>query len=395
MRYEADYLVGSWSRYSRDIEHPPWHVERALRQLDREEQHRTLDVRHWSPEALTRLADELSACDFAASDARLFVRLAVASYIDQVVRPTTVDPTLPKLVERLRAARMTGTKQFNPHTGRMVTLWDDKAELARLCPDDAREEADRLLRRYAPMIQRWPGNGTKLRQRWRTITSCVFAPRNYPAGQLEAGQQDCWKSFVKNVLHPSKAQLRQYPTLRSIKGALCTMESPLSAAHDWNVHVNVILLSDGYLDWTELQAAWGSSLSVREVRGTEEEVAAALRELVKYAVRAVPEKSAEHASRHSTDAPAMIHWPAGLWREWWAAGLGKRRTRSYGVLFRVPEEEPEPLSGFVTVARVWQEAGRYRMHSEVSLFLIQGHKSPRENFGVGADRRVRGPPDDD
>lgn len=395
MRFNSDYLVGSWSRHSRDLEHPPWHVERAMNQLAREDEHRSLDVRHWPPEALDRLSAELAACDFSGPDARLFTRLSVASYIDQVVRPTSADPSLVKMVERLRAARMSGTKQFNPGTGRMITMWDDKAELARLCPDDSREESDRMSRRYLPMMVRWSGNGTKMRQRWRTVQSCVFAPRNYPAGQLDAGQRDCWSSFVKTIIHPSKALLRQYPTLRSIKGALCTMESPLSANHDWNVHLNVILLCDGYLDWTELQAAWGSSLFVREVKGTEEEVAGALRELIKYAVRAVPEKSAEHAARHSTDAPAMIHWPPALWLEWWAAGLGKRRTRSYGVLHHLPKEEPEPLEGFVTVARVWAEAGRYRMHSQVSLFLIQGHNSNPGNLGFGADQHLRAPPDDD
>lgn len=66
----------------------------------------------------------------------------------------------------------------------------------------------------------------------------------------------------------------------------------------------------------------------------------AILEVVKYSTRTVPEKSATKAP--GTQAPAMTEWPGHLWREWWQAQQGFRRTpgkyaaATAGILSRIP-----------------------------------------------------------
>ena len=43
------------------------------------------------------------------------------------------------------------------------------------------------------------------------------------------------------------------------------MEDPLNAAYTgWNVHVNVLLLVDSFLNWRAVRAAWGYNIEFKD-----------------------------------------------------------------------------------------------------------------------------------
>lgn len=162
---------------------------------------------------------------------------------------------------------------------------------------------------------------------------------------------------------------RRFPWLI---GAWVCMETPLSGrykddpAHAWNVHANVILVfappppatqvvpGSGWVvirgqvlpDYKMLREAWGANLEFydNEFRAAGE-VEGALRELIKYPVKTVAEKSFRELDARKTKmlwtepniyrAPPLTEWPPELYDEWWTAWLARRRTTSYGTLFGV------------------------------------------------------------
>lgn len=118
--------------------------------------------------------------------------------------------------------------------------------------------------------------------------------------------------------------------------------------------------------------------------------------------RAAPRERARAAAgdvrgAHAGDqglAPAMIDWPHDRFREWWAAGKGFRRTRSYGALFRIPKPEPDKLEGVTWCGRVdWQARWKcYKVSpAQPAVDLIQANKS-RGKTGPPAENSATGPP---
>ena len=120
------------------------------------------------------------------------------------------------------------------------------------------------------------------------------------------------------------------------------MEDPLSADHQWNVHLNVILLVDGRFDFDQAGAVWsevwGTYADVRFQPLKREGIAGALAELVKYAAKTIPAEGAgEGTTNPRTNRPAppaMTEWPPDLFIEWWDA-RHYRRVRGYGRLYAI------------------------------------------------------------
>jgi hypothetical protein len=302
---------------------------------------------------------------------------------------------------RLRTARRSGCLGIELATGRRIVYWDNKAGLSRLCPDDAREDAMRLIRRYLPELVKLQASGHRL-------TYAVFTTPNAPPGKLREAMAAIFRRFK----HVSK----KFPQL---KGALCVLEAPLGRERDWNVHLNVLLVTtQEFFDWRELRKAWHWNVELKLLpQDDEEAIRKALAEIIKYAIKATPSKSAEKAAettcyenKHNIDvagipleaaaqlectapsqaphrsdcclhpgaaqglggggcselhgatdrcprredravgAPARLG-PAPAFTEWtdperieWLEGMhGFRRTRSYGVLYAVKKPELQPL----------------------------------------------------
>jgi hypothetical protein len=337
----------------------PGHVKSALAQLDRYEaaEHpQLLNWNHGELDALLHIIDQ-QRLEFSEEDSRANVRLEVAGFLDRVVSRGQADPTWRKLSQRLREARLTGTIMYSADKRKVVTIWDAKAGLPLLCPDDAREESSRVSRRYVPTLAEWKNNG-------KAVHKVVFTMPNYAPGQLAKGMKAIFKRFKRVVLG------KRFP---EVKGALCTLEAPLSANREWNVHLNVLLMCDGYLDYAKLRGLWHWQLDAYRVREGAEGIEATLRELVKYPVQAMPSKSHRTAAAGSY-APAMLEWTAAEFQEWWQGHQRFRRTRSYGLLFGLEKPPKEGLDGFVSVGTVTRE-GTSLIRRFALLDSIPGDKS--------------------
>lgn len=323
-----------------------------------------------------------------AMDERARVRIEVADYIERVVWQVCTEHTIACLPERLRHARQNFSYGVRPRDGKTIIRWDVKAGLPLLCPDDAREEAMRLQRRLVPALMAELARGRSLHTAVLTIPNC--AP-----GELHKTMRKLQRRFVA-LMRACKRKNRPFPII----SAVTIMESPLGWRRDWHPHLNVILVCDGFLDYGKLREWWHWDAHFSRLRGSETQLRAALREIVKYSVRSVPEKSYEKAqvharakadSRRNTGgrahhsrggqvgaglaeaqardppshggelreeadrgiAPALTEWTALEFLEWWRAHRKFRRTRTYGGLYGLDDPEPEDMDGFImcTAAR--------------------------------------------
>lgn len=409
------------SLYVRTAPGSPMH-ERAARVLDREEElerqehdgcfHSLVETH---PVELEKAADQLRL-ELTDYDGRANVRAEVARYLERVVLPAEDSPRLRRLVLKLRDARRRCWFQLDTETGSTRTLWDQKAGEPLLCPDDAREEAMRLQRRLEETIG-------ELAQAGYRVYYGVLTIDNAAPGGLRTRIDKLWRKWQRAL----KARVPNKPGQRLAKakrarlfpfiGAIATLEAPLGASRTWHPHLNVIVITRGFFDWSAWWAHWGCVSEWKPIKGGPQSVAAAFRELIKYAVRAVPEKSNAKAAarppaikqphepepRHPAvvdvvppavsggegvearpSPPAMVEWTAAEWLEWWGAMKGRRRTRTYGELFGL-NVDPEPATGsWVTIGRALWDGSRF-CASFPLLESIPGDKSIRRI----RDRRER------
>jgi hypothetical protein len=347
-----------------------------------------------------------------------------------IVRTRAPERWLAGYPERLRFARRSGQLGMCLATGKAIVMWDLKAGLSRLCPDDAREEAMRLRRRVQATLEALQAAGSRL-------TYAVFTSPNVPLGRLRAEMVGIFTRFKRIVLDPEA-----FP---QISGALAVLEAPLSRDREWNVHLNVILVTRPrqFLDWGKLRRLWHWQVHLKSLPTNPGAVGAALTELIKYAVAATSSKSfdktrevnrvsnrqsreapapvidatyrdgsfgdtrsaaeATHEGRHaavaatdcgrshpdrdarrshghdarqvrSASAPPMTEWEDPELLEWLRAMHGFRRTRAYGVLYGLETPEPEPLGQVVWLGSVSLVRGRYGVRCRL-LDLIQEDKS--------------------
>lgn len=248
-------------------------------------------------------------------------------------------------------------------------IWDNKSGLVRLDPDEAHQEAQRVSARYKPHLVNLAEQGYRLYY-------AVLTMPHFASGQLRHGKDFIYNQF-KNFLRKRHLGKLLFP---EIKGALVVQEDPLSAAGEWNVHLNVILVTDGYFDFGKARRAWGYNCHFRKLRGNADALGATFAELIKYACRVVPEKSADKAAAGSR-APAMTEWPPERFIEWWRAQKGFKRTRTYGCLYgsKVPHPEAEDLSDVT-----WLGTGTLSPAGFV-IKLPPINLIPGDNFASGSD----------
>lgn len=289
-----------------------------------------------------------------------------------------------KTADKLSHCRRHGPFGINS-AGRLVVAWDEKCSCSKLCPDEARHEAQRLRDRYMPAVLEHVAAGGR-------VYKAVLTLPNYNGGRLREGKRYIFKKFRNRIMRRKDRF--------GILGALVIQEDPLGKHRDWNVHINVLFLTASWFPFKELRAEWGSQLDIRRYDDFDDHGQAKLfNELIKYATRALPEKS-EDAS-HSV-APAMVEWTAPEFCEWWQANKGFRRTRAYGSLHGIGKPEHDAVMPEVWLGRLDYAQGRYKVHMRRTnlrelaaeqldkgaawgLDLIRGDKSPKAN-------RYRGPP---
>ncbi len=259
---------------------------------------------------------------------------------------------LRRLAIKMYSCRTAGMFGIGTH-GKPVIAWDSKCSQAKLCPDESRHEAQRLFDRYADAIDQHQKKGGRVYKVWPTLP-------NYPLGRLREGKRHIFKRWRDRIVRAQKNKQKKFPHV----GSLMIQEDPQGAGGDWNVHLNGILLTDGWLNYAELREAWGCNIEIRQhkLRSKAEHRERDLRELfnemVKYSVRTVPEKS---GSKHSSEAPAFIDWTPAAALEWYQANLRFRRSRSYGSLFRIGKPDREPVMPLVFFGSLeWQPTG-YRV----------------------------------
>lgn len=313
----------------------------------------------------------------AGHESRTHAREQVARYLERVVLPQRADPRLHRMPAELVSARRSGTTSYRPLDDRYVRMYDSKAGLRLLCPDDSREESQRLFRRYSPKLLEW------MESDGHQVHFGVFTCPHARPGLLARR--------MRGLIVRLRKVLGEF---RCVTGSLFVLEAPLSEARKWNVHLNVIITTDGsFFDYKRLRARWRWQVEIDPLRGGADVLRGTLAELLKYSVQAVPTKSAEKLAKRQTKAPAMTEWTAAEWLEWWDAHQRFRRTRSYGELFKVGKPEPQSMQGFHVVGWFATYRGRLFFGSRL-LDSIQG-----DNYGRAIPRlsleeleKCRGPP---
>lgn len=361
-----------------------------------------------------------------SSRARL--RHMLAQKIEREVVPVLPLPWVQKIPDKLRNARRTGTFGVSAENGRGIVLWDDKASLSRLCPDDAREEAQRLQKKYLPQVE----------QAWRDgchVQYAVFTMPNFAQGELERGMVKIFNRLRDLLKRTDADGNKVFP---EIEGALAVLEAPMAWDRSWNVHLNVMLVVRGFCDYAKLRRLWHWDVEFRKLpTGDIDALKKSFRELIKYAVQTTVEKShaksgeLEHgpeagagagagsgAERDDGNSPAaagarlgspdlpeepcraapppMLAWAGQELAEWLLAMHGFRRTRSYGCLYGAPKPEKADLAEFVWVGFVRWRDGRYRAHVRLLDSIPEdksGATDPLQRW-KNFQHRVVPPPDD-
>lgn len=258
--------------------------------------------------------------DCLAKSERHLIRQKMADFIEKGIKGNPFYEGLyADIALKLRTARSTGCVGIDAVSGRHITLYDDKVNCVRLCPDEAREDTQRIIRKYAPEISRVLAANPSYRAYY-----AVYTEPNVPAGQLKEGKQAQYKRFSN--MHRSKWGKS------CLKGSFVIQEDPLATnAKDWNVHLNVIHIVHGRFDFKTVRAMWGNNVEIRQLNGKPEDIAKTFLEVVKYAAKHIGEKSTD--GKH-TKSKGMIEWSFDQWHEWFIAGKGFRRSRSYGILYK-------------------------------------------------------------
>jgi len=320
----------------------------------------TVSYASLAPAALA--AQEQLELKLESANLRQHVRLKLADKIERDVLPLLALPWVQHIVDQLRIARHDGPIYFDHNTGKLVPLWDAKAGLARYCPDDAREEAQRVVNKYRPVLLEHQAAGYN-------IYTCVLTAPNVGRGGLRREQDRQFRAFRQMLK-------RRYPdgslVFPEIAGALVVQESPLGGYRDWHVHLNVIFVVRGSINYGKLRSRWGANLEIDQVAAGKhlsetqraDAMRCALTELIKYPVTAMAVKSAKKALQHSRDpdrppAPGMLDYSGSELLEWMRGQRGHRRTRSYGCLFKVKKPEPLPKGPRTFVGRISWLGKRY------------------------------------
>ncbi len=302
-------------------------------------------------------------------------------------------PVADRLYKRaiaMLSCRHRGPTGFNTE-GNVVVAWEEKCGLAKYCPDESQKEAKRVGDRYLPVIH------DHMRYTGHRVYKGVMTLPNYPGNRCREGVRYLPRRFRNKIMRAIENGKKKIP----IAGALTIVEAPLGKNRDWNIHLNFIFLATGRINFGQLRAHWGFDVHIRQHHDFDDRGMADLfNEMIKYGVRALPDKSNDEKHRHK--APPMIEWTGDELLEWDIAMYGYRRTRAYGSLYNAPKPHHTPAkvtrwlayleyrpSGYLVTRR----AHDLPMHTDMflkgehfALDLVRGDKSTRnrrQNWATG------------
>jgi hypothetical protein len=359
----------------------------------------------------------------SASDRRRY-ELKLADMIQHKVLPLygDIDPNLKELPAKLRACRDSGLVGVTAQ-GDVKHRWPDKCNQSKLCAHEAREEGQRLADRYLRPVSNFLNDQKRAKLQYWVISPLNVAPENL--------------HDAKRQLLEIYSRLNRRAITKNVAGSVVVQEDPVSKdGKQWNVHLNVLALVNGHFSWGDYRRAFMNELGhdqlqiefITEHRMRQKSAAKAARrakqagvpslpmtryqvitdafvELVKYITKITGHNNkAASETGELSEAPPMYAWTAHQWYEWYRANKGFRRTRSYGVLFRVCDRcgsyehsekdcghdcAPEPEVEWIGSIE-WQDFESGYCHS---IDLIPAHKSASEyHYQPSFDRQNRGPP---
>lgn len=369
----AEQKLFEWAAKHPDARSVPPHVLGYIDLIKRYNDVDTVKVSgRFDPYELERIRDDIIESGQARSERRED-EVELADYIEHVWHETqwlpdiktrtikgknkiTRAPTLMDIASSLRNCRQSGTIGLLPG-GKHIVAWDHKCGQVRLCPDESREETQRLTEWYLPALMDFSAAHNANR-----IFYLVPTLHNYRPGDLARGKRelnDRWKEFVDmpsycpvtytetkrpGTFKRKVAARKNWPKLFNIRASLVIQEDPLAAGGDWNVHLNCFACIHGAFDFALARMAWGANIHIELKNGDAATLRDALLESVKYSALIVPSKSAEKRSSGTSLAPAMVEWPPERWIEWWKAQAGYRRVRSYGLLYGLHERRWDAMA---------------------------------------------------
>ncbi len=322
--YEAAGRVSSWAARNPGATWIPPHVQRDLDLINRYDKARQFDADTVEQGDLQTFMDEVRD-GLNEREHRKLIEHQIADYLTDVADATGRDD-LRVVANQMSACRMSGTVGIVPGGGHVIA-WDHKCGHVRLCPDESREETQRIAEFYQGPIVAFAKENP-----FHRIFYCVLTLPNYPAGGLAAGKREIFERY--------KALMKD-EACDNVRGSLVIQEDPLSKGEQWNIHLNAILLVSGRFDFKALREAWGYNLEISQV--DPDQVMSAILELVKYSAQAVTAKSMD-GEKTAKGAPGLTDWPHDLFLEWYDAQKGFRRTRSYGGLYKIYSRKWNALS---------------------------------------------------
>jgi hypothetical protein len=383
----------------------PYHLSCQLDQDERRSE--SLKFRINTPKELSKFSElkKILDADFASKSVRRRSEKALASYIRNKVAPITYDNRYIELADKLDDCRNSGVLGVR-NDGRHLCMWDNKCRVSKLCPDESREEGQRLAARYIPAVEKFLKSSKSA-----TFQYAVFTRPNVKIDDLYESKRSMYKEF---------AALLKRKSAISVKGSLVVQEDPLAAIdmnddYSWNVHLNVLLLVDGRFDWKTIRDEWGGNIEFRSAKDMElatrkklekrgvkvrklstlDILAHAFVEIIKYSAKLVSSEEEKTYKGSKKVAPVMIDWPPLRFNEWWHANKGFRRTRSYGVLYRVGKPVAEDVMSEVTwIGRVSFDGTEYRCTIDLiladnSTFSDKEKKDFNRDYGI----KYNPPPD--
>ena len=261
-------------------------------------------------------------------------------------------------------------------SGKNIIAWDDKCEDSKLCPHSQYKETHRLVESYLPLVI-----DTLKASRRRRLYYTVLNPPNYAEDKLYEGKRELMEKTKQWTTHTASAcplvmgshgkykkKTKPFCLNDCLIGHMVVQEDPLGSNYDWNVHNNLLMLTEGQFDydlariwWNEIvfgckadenkNAFIGFNLieptddDVNEMGywpAMEKAVRKAMFEIIKYVIATVAAKSLDNDG----GAPPLTQWPASLFIEHVNANKSFKRTRSYGCLYapdrkRWDAEDPE------------------------------------------------------
>jgi len=387
----------NWAEKFPDANNIPLHLDRDVRLGEDYSALDKMDLRKSVKDELTDMMEPYAE--------RRRAEVQLAGYIENIANNHCDDLELKEHLINV-ALQMYNCRQSGrtfKEGDELYTAWDYKCSQTKLCPDESREESQRLAEFYLPELM----NYAKEDGRNRVFYS-VFTDENYCLGDLKHGKKDIiekFKRFTATLKYYAQDAERKHATNKSCKatyagafcpvefyevygepkrtrsfikdivyppdaidlnGSLIIQEDPLSASNTWNVHLNVFLLVKGRFDWALARDLWNKNVFFTEVKKNAFDFRNALLEAIKYSAQILPVKSESKTKHGQTLAPWMCEWPPETWLEWFNANKNFRRTRAYGCLYKVHERRWDEMSG-IERARVVSWADVVESFTSVSF----------------------------